>query len=136
MKAYEFIDHTADVVVKAYGKDIAEAYGHAAKAMFDLMTDSSKIAAVGEYKIELTAPDREQLLVDWLSELLFLHDVHNVVFGRFKVVLKDNQLSAIVYGEEFSTQKHRIGIEIKAVTYHMLEVHMTDPVYVQVLFDI
>jgi SHS2 domain-containing protein len=136
MKAYEFLDHTADVVVKAYGKDIAEAFEHAAMAMFDLMTDSSKIATVGEYKIELSAPDWEQLLVDWLAELLFLHDVHNVVFGRFKVLLKDNQLSATVYGEEFNPEKHRIGIEIKAVTYHMLEVHVSDPVFVQVLLDI
>jgi SHS2 domain-containing protein len=136
MKAYEFLDHTADVVVKAYGKDIAEAFEHAAMAMFDLMTDSSKIATVGEYKIELSAPDWEQLLVDWLAELLFLHDVHNVVFGRFKVLFKDNQLSATVYGEEFNTEKHRIGIEIKAVTYHMLEVHVSDPVFVQVLLDI
>ena len=136
MKRYELIEHTADVGVKAFGISVAEAFAHAAQAMFDLMTDNSPIADVGEYKIELDAPDREQLLVDWLSELLFLHDVDNVVFGRFEVMLKGNHLSAKAFGETFAKDKHRIGAEIKAVTYHILEVHEDNPVFVQVLFDI
>ena len=136
MKRYELIDHTADVGVKAFGESVAEAFVHAAQAMFDLMTDNSQIADIGEYKIELEALDREQLLVDWLSELLFLHDVDNVVFGRFEVLLEGDHLSAKAFGETFDTNKHRIGTEIKAVTYHILEVHEKSPVFVQVLFDI
>ncbi len=136
MKAYEFIEHTADVGVKAYGTTVAEAFEHAAKAMFDIITDSSVVHPVGEYDITLEAPDLEQLLVDWLSKLLFLNGAKNLVFGKFEVTLDGTRLRAHVYGEQYDTKKHKMGEEIKAVTYHMLEVHQERPIYVQVLFDI
>ncbi len=136
MKQYELIEHTADVGVKAYGTTVDEAFAHAAVAMFDIITDHSKIKSVGQYDIELDAPDREQLLVDWLSKLLFLNGANNLVFGKFEVHLDKNHLIAHVYGEEYSREKHKMGVEIKAVTYHMLEVHETPPIFVQVLFDI
>jgi len=136
MKHYELIEHTADVGVKAHGKTLAEAFEHAAEAMFDIITDTSKIDTVGEYDIQLRSPDLDQLLVDWLSELLFLNGAKNLVFGKFEVVLDGTHLSAKVYGEEYSNKKHKMGVEIKAVTYHMLEVHAEKPYFVQVLFDI
>ncbi|HDM67125.1 MAG TPA: archease, partial [Thermoplasmatales archaeon] len=88
------------------------------------------------YLIELEADNLEELLVDWLSELLFLHGAHNLVFGFFDVKIRDKKLSARVKGEEYNLEKHGMGVEIKAVTYHMLEVHEKPPIYVQVLFDI
>ena len=135
-KPYDIIEHTADVAVKAYGNTIAEAFENAAKGMFDIITDHSPIKSLGEYDIQLEASDFEQLLVDWLSELLFLHSANNLVFGTFKIQITDHHLSARISGEEYSTSKHKVGMEIKAVTYHMLEVHTKKPVYVQILFDI
>jgi len=136
MKPYELVEHTADVGVKAYGKTLSEAFEHAALGMFDIITDESRIEPVGQYNIELEAPDLEQLLVDWLSKLLFLNGAENLVFGKFQVTLSGSRLTASVYGEKYDTKKHRMGVEIKAVTYHMLEVHGKPPMYVQVLFDI
>jgi len=138
MKTYELIDHTADVGVKAYGANLSEAFEHAAKAMFDIITDNSEIENTGQYEIILEAPDLEQLLVDWLSELLFLNSANNLVFGFFKVEIdkKNNSLKGRVFGEKFTLSKHKIGTEIKAVTYHMLEVKKKKPYHVQVLFDI
>jgi SHS2 domain-containing protein len=136
MKQYDLINHTADVGVKAYGKTVAQAFEHAAKAMFDIITDSSRVRSVGEYDITLEAPDLEQLLVDWLSKLLFLNGAKNLVFGRFEVTIQGTSLKAHVCGEQYDTKKHKMGEEVKAVTYHMLEVHQAEPIYVQVLFDI
>jgi SHS2 domain-containing protein len=136
MKHYELIEHTADVGVKAYGKTVAEAFEHAAEAMFDIITDTSTIQAVGQYDIELESPDLEQLLVDWLSKLLFLNDAEDLVFGKFEVTITGARLSARVLGEKYNTKKHRMGVEIKAVTYHMIKVNEKDPIFVQVLFDI
>ena len=138
MKPYKFIDHTADIGLKAYGKTLSEAFSHAAKGMFDIITDSSKVECKGEYKIELSADTLEELLVDWLSELLFLQGAENLVFGDFKVIVDEGRctLSATVSGEEFDKAKHHVGMEIKAVTYHMLEVHSGNPCFVSVLFDI
>ena len=138
MKTYELIDHTADVGLKAHGKNLSEAFENAAKGMFDIITDKSEIESIGQYNIELEAPDLEQLLVDWLSELLYLNSAKNQVFGFFKVELdeKNNKLNAKIFGEKFDLSKHKIGAEIKAVTYHMLEVKNKRPFHVQVLFDI
>ena len=79
MKKYELIDHTADVGMKAYGKTLAEAFENAAQGMFDIITDNSEIESMGQYDIQLEAPNIEQLLVDWLSELLFLNSAQNLV---------------------------------------------------------
>jgi len=138
MKNYELIDHTADVAIKAYGKTLSEAFENAAKGMFDIITNNSEIENIGQYDIQLQADNLEQLLVDWLSELLFLNSANNIVFGFFKVELdeKNSKLSAKVFGEKFDISKHKIGTEIKAVTYHMLEVNKKKPIFVQVLFDI
>jgi len=136
MKHYELIEHTADVGVKAYGKTVSEAFEHAAEAMFDIITDESTIDSIGEYDILLEAPDHEQLLVDWLSKLLFLNGAENLVFGKFQVTIDANRLSAHVFGEKYNNKKHKMGVEIKAVTYHMVKVTEKDPIFVQVLFDI
>jgi len=139
MKTYEIIDHTADVGIKAYGKTLAETFENAAKGMFDIITDKSEIEPIGQYDIKLEAPNLEQLLVDWLSELLYLNSAQNLVFGLFKVMELDEKkpkLYARAFGEKFNFSKHKIGSEIKAVTYHILEVKNKKPFYVQVLFDI
>ena len=138
MKTYELIDHTADVGVKAYGKTLAEAFENAAKGMFDIITDTSEIESIGQYDIQLKAPELDQLLVDWLSELLFLHSAKNIVFSFFKIDLdeKNKSMNAKVFGEKLDISKHKVGTEIKAVTYHMLEVKNKKPYHVQVLFDI
>jgi SHS2 domain-containing protein len=138
MKTYELIDHTADVGIVAYGNNLSKAFENAAKGMFDIITDSSEIESIGQYDIQLEADDLEQLLVDFLSELLFLNSAQNLVFGFFYVQLdeKNISLSARIFGEKFNISKHKIGDEIKAVTYHMLEVKNKKPYHVKVLFDI
>jgi len=138
MKKYDLIDHTADVGLKAYGKTLSEAFENAAKGMFEIITNKSEIESVGQFDIKLEAPNLEQLLVDWLSELLFIHSSQNLVFGFFKLDVdeKKPRLSATVFGEKLDISKHKIGTEIKAVTYHMLEVKKKKPYHVQVLFDI
>jgi len=138
MVPYELFDHTADIGLRASGKNLGESFSSAAKGMFDIITDNSEVEAVGQYDITLKAPDLEQLLVDWLSELLFLNTSQNLVFGFFKVELdkKEKMLKANVFGEPYSHSKHKIGVEIKAVTYHMLKVKKKKPYEVQVLFDV
>jgi SHS2 domain-containing protein len=139
MKTYELIDHTADVGVRAYGKTLTEAFENVAKGMFDIITDKSEIENIGQFDLKLEAPNIEQLLVDWLSDLLYLHSAQNLVFGFFKIIdldEKKNTLHGRVFGEKLNVPKHKIGAEIKAVTYHMLEVKNKKPYHVQVLFDI
>jgi len=139
MKAYELIEHTADVGIKAFGGSLSECFANAAKGLFDIITDKSAVGSVGQYNITLTAPDLEQLLVDWLSELLFIYSAENIVFGSFDVTVdeKTHFLHAEVFGEPYDNQKHGYGMEVKAVTYHMLKVEKGPMGYVaQVILDI
>ncbi len=134
---FRIIEHTADIGIEAYGKTLEEAFENAAKGMFSIMTGGGKIESkiVREIKIPFDM-DAEQLLVDWLSELLYIRDVEHLVFGEFDVKI-DKELVGKAYGEEYSIEKHGYGMEIKAVTYHMLEVKKDKKGYVvRCLFDI
>ncbi len=136
-KEFEIIDHTADVGIKAYGADMKEAFANAAKAMFSLITELDNVEELTHQDVELTAPDQESLLVEWLNELIYLFDVDNVIFKRFDVSqLNQTYLKARCYGSKVDSSKHEIKIGIKAATYHMLKVDCNDGCEVQVLFDI
>ena len=137
MKKYDIIEHTADIGIKAYGKFLSECFENAAIGMFDIISDTRKVKPVGEYEISLKSDTVEELLVDWLSKLLTICDINNLVFGKFDVKIDEENcgLNAKVYGENFDSERHTIGKEIKAVTYHILEVNRKKG-YVQVLFDI
>ena len=137
MKKYDIVEHTADIGIKAYGKNLSECFENAAVGMFDIISDTKRIKPVGEYEISLKSDTIEELLVDWLSKLLTISDINNVLFGKFAVSINEEKckLNAKVYGENFDSERHTVGKEIKAVTYHILEVNK-EKGYVQVLFDI
>ncbi|PIV69475.1 MAG: archease [Euryarchaeota archaeon CG01_land_8_20_14_3_00_38_12] len=137
MKKYDIIEHTADIGIKAYGKNLSECFENAAVGMFDIISDTKKVKPVGEYEISLKSDTVEELLVDWLSKLLTVSDINNILFGKFDVSVDEEkcELNANVYGENFDSEQHTVGKEIKAVTYHILEVNK-EKGYVQVLFDI
>lgn len=132
---YRLLEHTADAMVEAYGKGLGERFGNVAYAMFDLITDASKIEPKGELKITLDAGSREQLLVDFLQELLFLHDTEDLVLGKFEVTTDGKKLEALVWGEKFDEKKHPKRAVVKAITYHKLEFNDRNGT-VTVLFDV
>lgn len=138
MTKYILIDHTADIGIDVFGATLQELFANAAFALFDIITDLSKVEGKAEYKISISGIDKEQLLVNWLSELLYLHDVKNLLFKDFYVIdMKDNQLNASTRGEVFTEGKHVIKTEIKAVTYHCLSIVQEDHQWkARVIFDI
>ena len=103
--------------------------------MFDIMSNTSSIAPLQDFEVKLEAPDMEQLLVDWLSELLYLSDVEETLFCEFEVKIRGNKLEGKARGEKIDLARHGFNTEIKAVTYHMLEIDKVNNT-VQVLFDI
>jgi len=136
-KDFEIINHTADVGIVAYGADLSQAFANAARALFSLITELDDVAEVLHRDIELTAPDEEGLLVEWLNELIYLFDTENILFKRFDIItLNNTQLKARSYGEKVDKSKHKLKTGVKAATYHMLKVDKGDGCQVQVLFDI
>ena len=135
---FEIIDHTADVAIAAYGADMKAAFANAALGMFSLMTDIGKVKDTTSRDVEVTADDRKDLLVSWLNELLFIFEVEKTLLKRFDIVtLDETTLKARCYGEKIDPKRHKIKMEIKAVTYHMLQIEEKQNLtWVQVLFDI
>ena len=137
-KRFEVIEHTADVGIAAYGADLKEAFASAAYALFSLMTDIEGVGDSARHDVEVTADNREELLVAWLNELIYLFEVNDVLFSRFDIAeLGETRLKAACYGERVDPERHRMKAGVKAATYHMLQVEEEDDgCRVQVLFDI
>ena len=136
-KDFEILDHTADVGIIAYGADMKQAFANAGRALFSLITELDDVEEVLHRDAELTATDEESLLVEWLNELIYQFDTEGIIFKRFDISQLDNtRLKARGYGEKVDKSKHRLKVEVKAATYHMLKVEKNDGYQVQVLFDI
>lgn len=134
---FRLFDHTADVGIVAYGRDLAEAFAHAAEGMFSVMVDRAGVAETVRREVEVSAADREALLVAWLNELLFIVDVDRLVFKRFEVVgCTDTHLRAFAYGERIDPARHRFKTAVKAATYHMLIITDGPPYRAQVILDV
>ncbi len=139
LKNFEIIEHTADIGIRASGIDLSQAFANAAVGMFSLITDSNKVNEALYRDVEITALDRESLLVEWLNELVFLFDTEQLLFKRFHIgTLTDTQLKARCYGEKIEKSRHELKTGIKSATYHMLKVEKINDYnsQVQVIFDI
>jgi SHS2 domain-containing protein len=137
-RAFEIIDHTADVGIVAYGTDVEELFSNAALALFSLITELESIEGNLHFDLKVNSEDRDSLLVEWLNELIYLFDVEHTLFNRFDIKsLTRNQLKAICYGETFDPMKHKIKVGVKAATYHMLKLDKNGGGYkAQIIFDI
>lgn len=138
MKRFEILDHTADIGVIVHGENLKALFENAGEAFFHLITDLKKVRFQVEKKIVIRGESLERLMVDWLSELLYLHDVENLLFKEFEVEsVGENGLKAIARGEPFREGAHEIKTEVKAVTYHQIEVRQEKGRWrAQIIFDL
>jgi SHS2 domain-containing protein len=137
---YEFVEHTADIAIKAFGDSLQDAFAVAAEAMFEIITDGSMVAPEEKVEFTVESVDCEGLLVGFLSDLIVLHEVQDYVLTDFEVTfLGPQRLTVVARGETFDKSKHAHGHQIKGVSYHMMEIFDgkgKKPSFVQVLFDV
>jgi SHS2 domain-containing protein len=131
---YETISHTADVMIRAFGSTLEETFENAAYGLFDQMADLSNVEPKQQFKMDIEGTEPQQLLVDFLSELLYLFDTELVLLNEFKATYDGEMLKVIAKGEKIDKKRHTLRKSIKAVSYHMIEV-APEKGYVQVLFD-
>ncbi len=135
--SFRFIDHTADVGVLVSAPTLAGLFETSAFALAELVTSVESLSYRVERQFLLQEDEIETLLVSWLQELLYILETEGLIFGRFQVNLRDCLLEATAWGEPFDPDIHTMKTEIKAVTYHQLEVVKTDRGWqAQVIFDI
>ena len=126
MPRFRLLAHTADVGFEAFGRTQGELFANSAHALMDLIVDCRSIQPVNQVPIEVRGADRESLLVNWLSEILFQHDAEKWVFRKFEIRnLTDRTLLAAAIGEKFDGARHRINVMVKAITYHQLLIEKT-----------
>jgi SHS2 domain-containing protein len=132
---YSIIDHTADWALRIQARDIEELLITAAMGMNHLLADDiSAISLDISKKIEITAIDKESLLVEWLSELAYWAEMESIIFCKFMVEsISETHISANAFGGQVKKlQKH-----IKAVTYHNLKIIKSDKgTEATVIFDV
>jgi len=143
-KKFEFFDVTADIGYWAYGKTLEESFENAALAMFNVITNTQKVAKGETKKITIESEDKVSLLYDFLEELLILQEVDLILFCDFQVAIKKEinndeevyKLSATVWGENIDYDIHERKSEVKAITFHMMEVLCDDICKVRVILDL
>jgi SHS2 domain-containing protein len=120
---FHILEHPSDLGIEATGADLIEAFRQAAFGLISIVVDPTTIGSAVQREIALEGSDVENLLVQWLSEILYLYDgEHYLVSGIEILELSSTRLKARVTGEFIQEQKHRLRIDVKAVTYHQLSV--------------
>ena len=134
---FEVIDHTADVGIIAYGRSLEELFANAAEGMMHFLIDPASVRPVEQRTMTVDADDREGLLINWLNDLLVLLNADGFVPVRFIVPeMKDTRLRADVSGEPVDPARHRFRLDVKAATYHSLEIGKNEVWHARIIFDV
>jgi len=116
---FELFDHTADLGIRLQAADLDSLMADAAKALFSiLLATPDAVRPLEERHFALSADRPDDLLRDWLAELLYTFDARRMVFSQFAVRTFEGRLEATARGEPLDPRHHHLAMEIKAVTYH------------------
>ncbi len=126
--SYKYLDHGADIGLEVTSDSLEGLFSEAGKSIFSLMVDIKGIQSEESLELELNEPDLEDLLYEWLSELLSLSNLKGQVYGEFpKLTITETNseysLETVAGGENIEPGKHKLGTEVKAVTYQGLEIN-------------
>ena len=125
-KDYKVIEHMADIGLQVFGETKEKLFQNAARGMFFIITGSSVLAkneSENYWTIECEGTNTEELSVEWLNKLLYIHSTDFVILNDFVIEsLTDNNLLAQSGGIKIKESPFYIEKEIKAVTYHNLQV--------------
>lgn len=125
-REFRYLEHVTDAIIEAYGSSLDEAFENSAKGLVNTMFNIKEITPDQEYEIIAKGYDIESLLYDWLEKVMLRILIDNIVLADFKVKISESNgnyfLKGIVKGEVLDLQKHHYKVEIKAVTYHGMEI--------------
>jgi SHS2 domain-containing protein len=122
---WEHFHHEADIGVRGEGDTVEAAFEQCALALTAVVLDPALIDPMEELHLQCSAPDLELLLTDWLNALIYEMATRKLLFSRFHVSIRGEELSAMVRGEPMDPRRHRPAVEVKGATYTELEVRET-----------
>ena len=137
-KTYRLIDHTADFGMQVFGSDSQELFSNAALALFDVITDMDVLEGRNSCNITASGEDWPDLMINWLREVLYLWNGKEMLVKSVQILsLSENNISAKIYFDAYMPDRHIIKTEIKAVTYHQIQVKSSPSGWkAQIIFDI
>jgi SHS2 domain-containing protein len=140
-KRFEFEDHVADVVVVAYGDSLEEAFENAVLALFEVMTDTTTVEPRMEDIFEVEGFDELSLLYSWIESFIVAFDVNLKLYSTFKIEKIEKtqdgfKLRGKAWGEAFNPVKHPSRSEVKAVTYHEMEIIREKGIQLRFILDL
>ena len=137
-QGYDYFDVAADVGVMAWGPTLAEAFGQAGLGLFALIVDPKGVLPRGSREVRAQADSPEALLVNWLNECLYTHDIEGFVVNRIEFpIFEESRIHSLLWGEELDPERHRPGILVKAATYHQLTVSQSQRGWeIRVILDV
>ena len=137
---YRFLDHMTDAYIESYGTTMEEAFEFAAKALVDTMISVENVVAINEVSLSINGHDLESLLYNWLDLVMLKLLVDNLALSHFKVSISElnntYELKAIARGEPMDLVKHKYKVEIKGITYHLMEIEHNGMVKLRFLLDL
>jgi len=135
---YRLTDHTADFGIHVFGDDLKDLFENAAMSLYDMITELERVTGLNTQEIRVTGEDRPDLMVNWLRELLFLWTGKEQLVKTVKIIsLSEYELTAEVKTEPYLPEHHIIKHEIKAVTYHQIQVYKGDKGWEsEIIFDV
>ena len=137
MKKYEFFEHTADIGLRAYGTSPAETLENAALGMLSIICDPGSIKPSKRMKIELDRDDETDLIIAFLSELLYNFSIGKFMYCGVSVEkFTGRSVTANISGEPYDPARHILKGEIKTVTYHRFKFEKNGACMMQVIFDV
>ena len=135
---YEILEHTADVGLRVRAPDLPLLFAEAARALFSvIVANPEAVRPLRKIDLHVEAAARDDLLRDWLAELLYAFETRRLLLCEFDVRLDESGLSATARGEPLDHDRHELSTEVKAVTYHHLKVEPEGDGWVaEVILDI
>ena len=139
---FNFIDHTADIAVEVKAGTIEELFTASAFAWQESVIEKGIISLPDKHEIIIEELSYEELLVRFLDELNFLFLTRKWIMREInKIELKKDidkiKLRAFVAGENFDEKRHQLKVEIKAVTFHQMEIKKIENMFTtRIIFDI
>jgi SHS2 domain-containing protein len=120
---YEYFEVEADVGVRAWGPTLAEAFAQVALGVLALAVAPEGVEARERREVRAQGDSLENLLVGWVNECLYVHEIEGFAVRRVEVTtVTDAVVHGSLHGEPIDPQRHRLGTVVKAATYHRVGV--------------
>ncbi len=130
---YKYFETTADIGIEVTSKTLSDAYMNSALGCMNLITDIDQIKPIITRNIHIVSEDEYGLLYDWITELLVLLDSEDFIASDYEITIKEDDselvLDATITGDTYNTDIYNYKTEVKAITYHLMEINRTPEGY-------